>query len=139
MLAGLAREIDHLELIVLVSPITFRHPAVMLKMAVTIDHMSRGRFALGIGTGWLDREHEIFGIPYPDMSERYEVAEEALGYLTAALASEPTVFDGRHFRLEPADIMPRPIGPIRLVVGGVGKTPTLAGRYAGEYNIYPGE
>jgi alkanesulfonate monooxygenase SsuD/methylene tetrahydromethanopterin reductase-like flavin-dependent oxidoreductase (luciferase family) len=84
-----------LELVVLVSPITFRHPAVMLKAATTIDHMSGGRFALGLGTGWLDREHEIFGIPCPPMAERFyvqwpagfdrEEGDKILGYLRNAI------------------------------------------------------
>jgi alkanesulfonate monooxygenase SsuD/methylene tetrahydromethanopterin reductase-like flavin-dependent oxidoreductase (luciferase family) len=141
VLAGLARDIDVLELVVLVSPITFRHPAVMLKAATTIDHMSGGRFALGLGTGWLDREHEIFGIPYPPMAERYEILEEALGYVRAGRGPEPAGFHGRHFALERVAVLPRPIGPMRIVVGGVGpvKTPTLAGRYADEFNIYPGD
>jgi alkanesulfonate monooxygenase SsuD/methylene tetrahydromethanopterin reductase-like flavin-dependent oxidoreductase (luciferase family) len=137
-LAGLARDTDRIALGVLVSPITFRHPAVLVKIAVTIDRMSGGRFSLGIGTGWLDEEHTIFGIPYPPLRERFELLEEALGYLRAALAPEPTAFEGSHFRLEAFDIQPRPVGPLPLIVGGTGreKTPRLAGRYADEYNVY---
>jgi len=58
---GLARETEGIDLVMLVSPITFRHPAVLLKMAVTLDRMSDGRFTLGVGTGWMVREHEVFG------------------------------------------------------------------------------
>ncbi|MFV9673498.1 MAG: LLM class flavin-dependent oxidoreductase, partial [Acidimicrobiia bacterium] len=79
-LAGLARDTRNIELVVLVSPITFRHPAVLVKTAITIDRMSGGRFTLGIGTGWMDREHEVFGFDYPPMSERYVMLEEALAY-----------------------------------------------------------
>ncbi len=60
-MAGLARDTESIELVVLVSPITFRHPAVLAKTAITIDRMSGGRFVLGLGTGWMDREHEVFG------------------------------------------------------------------------------
>lgn len=138
-LAGVARETSSIELGVLVSPITFRHPAVLAKMAVTLDQMSSGRFTLGVGTGWMDREHEVFGIPYPPRAERFELLEEALAYLEAAFAESPTGYAGERFQLEDFPLSPRPIGELKMVVGGTGavKTPTLAGRYAHEYNVYP--
>ncbi len=138
-LAGLARETATIGLGVYVSPITFRHPAVLLKMAVTIDHMSGGRFSLGVGTGWLDREHEIFGIPYPERKVRFEMLEDALGYLRAALTPGAVGHEGPYFSLEAVAVAPGPTGPLRLAVGGVGsiKTPDLAGRFADEYNVYP--
>ena len=64
-LAGLSRETSRIEIGTLVTPITFRHPAVMAKSAVTLDEMSGGRFKLGLGVGWMDEEHSVFGIPYP--------------------------------------------------------------------------
>jgi len=139
-LAGLARETSTIELSVLVSPITFRHPAVLAKNAVTIDQMSGGRFSLGIGTGWMDREHEVFGFEYPSTSERFEMLEEALGYVKAALADEPVGFNGKHYQLEAFPLAPKPTGTVKLIVGGTGahKTPYLAGTYSDEYNIYPG-
>ena len=139
-MAGLARETDAIELVVLVSPITFRHPAVLAKTAITIDRMSGGRFVLGLGTGWMDREHEVFGFDYPERSERFEMPEEARGEGRAVLADEPIGFKGQHYRLEDFPISPRPIGTVRLVVGGTGahKTPYLAGTYADEFNVYPG-
>jgi len=139
-LAGLARDTSDLELVVLVSPITFRHPAVLVKTAITIDRMSGGRFTLGIGTGWMDREHEVFGFPYPPMQERFAMLEEALGYVRAALANEPTGFDGERFHLEAFPIEPRPVGTVKLLIGGSGavKTPRLAGTYADEFNVYAG-
>lgn len=139
-LAGLARETENIELGVYVSPITFRHPAVLLKMAVTIDHMSGGRFSLGVGTGWLDREHEIFGIPYPELRVRFEMMEDALRYLRAALSPGAVGHEGPFYSLEAVAIAPAPQGPLGLVVGGVGdiKTPRLAGLFADEFNVYPG-
>ncbi|MGB9357323.1 MAG: LLM class flavin-dependent oxidoreductase [Acidimicrobiia bacterium] len=139
-LAGLARDTDHIELVVLVSPITFRHPAVLVKTATTIDRMSGGRFTLGIGTGWMDREHEVFGFPYPPMTERFEMLEEALAYSRAMLSGEATGFAGKHYSLERFPIAPQPTGRVKLLVGGVGasKTPRLAGTYADEFNVYPG-
>jgi alkanesulfonate monooxygenase SsuD/methylene tetrahydromethanopterin reductase-like flavin-dependent oxidoreductase (luciferase family) len=136
-LAALARETTSIELVCLLSPVTFRHPAVYYKMGVTLDEVSGGRFTMGIGTGWLDEEFELFGLPYPDRRTRFEMLEECLGYLSAAISPESLGFSGKHYRL--AEIQPRPQPRnLRLLVGGGGaeKTPRLAGRYADEFNIY---
>ncbi|MFO7549684.1 MAG: TIGR03560 family F420-dependent LLM class oxidoreductase [Acidimicrobiia bacterium] len=135
-LGGLARETERIRLCVLVSPITFRHPAVIAKSAATLDQMSGGRLDLGVGTGWMDLEHEAFGIPFPDWAERFDRLEEALGYLQAAFGPDPAGFSGAHYRLE-AEVGPKPTG-IRIVVGGTGprRTPALAARYADEYNHF---
>ncbi len=136
-LAALATETESIELVSLVSPVTFRHPAVLYKMAVTLDEISGGRFVLGLGTGWLDEEFEVFGLPYPDRSTRYEMLEEALGYLRAAIYPAARSYEGRYFRLASFDPHPHPAN-LRVLVGGTGrvKTPRLAGIYGDEYNIY---
>lgn len=141
LLAGLARETAFIQLAVLVTPITFRHPAVIVKNAVTIDHMSGGRFALGIGTGWHEREHEIFGLPFPVRARRFEMMEEALAYTRAAFHSGAPGYAGEVFHLEAVAVEPAPRGALPLIVGGVGDhvTPRLAGRFADEYNVYPAE
>ncbi len=132
--AGLARDTSSVRLCILVSPITFRHPAVIAKTAATIDQMAGGRLDLGIGTGWMELEHEAFGIDFPAMTERYTRLEESLDYIAAAFAGRS--FEGSHYRLE-ADALPRP-ADTRLVIGGSGavRTPTLAGRKADEYNHF---
>ncbi len=137
ILAGLARETERIELVVLVSPITFRHPAVLAKQSMTIDHMSRGRFTLGLGTGWLEEEHRRFGIPYPPWPERWERLEEALGYLRAAFGKARPGFSGRHYYLDAKPVEPPPTGDLPLMVGGFGphRSPRLAGAYADEYNL----
>jgi alkanesulfonate monooxygenase SsuD/methylene tetrahydromethanopterin reductase-like flavin-dependent oxidoreductase (luciferase family) len=136
-LAALARETDRIELVSLVTAVNFRHPAVLYKMGVTLDEVSNGRFSLGIGAGWFDQEFELFGFDYPDLSTRYEMTEEALQYIRAALSDEARPFHGEHYRLADFDPGPNPKN-LRLVVGGTGdtKTPRLAGMYADEYNIY---
>jgi len=133
-LAGLARDTDRIRLAVLVTPLTFRHPAVIAKNAATIDQMSGGRFDLGVGTGWDDEEHEAFGLPFPDWGERFARLEEALGYLEAAFGPGPGRFDGRYYSLD-ADAKPKPTS-LRLILGGRGarRTPQLAGEHADEYN-----
>lgn len=134
-LGGLVRDTATLELSTLVSPVTFRHPAVTLKSAVSLDQMSGGRFSLGLGTGWFEEEHDLFGIPFPD--RRFDLLDEALAYTRAGM--EGRGFDGEHFRLTEFDIHPRPQN-LRIVVGGSGptRTPELAGRYADEFNVYAG-
>ncbi len=138
-MAGLARETDRIRLSMLVSPITVRHPAVLAKNAVTIDAMSGGRFSLGVGTGWLEAEHDLFGIPFPSRRERFDRLEEALAYLRACFAPDAPGFEGQYYRLAPQVVSPQPSGTFHLVVGGMGprRTPELAGRYADEYNVYP--
>jgi alkanesulfonate monooxygenase SsuD/methylene tetrahydromethanopterin reductase-like flavin-dependent oxidoreductase (luciferase family) len=133
-MAGLARETSHIRLCILVAPITFRHPAVLAKSAATIDQMSNGRFDFGVGTGWMDLEHDAFGIPFPPMKERFQRLEESLLYIRAAFNGTP--YQGTHYRID-AEARPRPQG-IGLIVGGSGKqrTPQLAGRLADEYNHF---
>ena len=136
VLAGLARETSDIRLCVLVTPITFRHPAVILKNATTIDQMSGGRFDLGVGTGWMELEHDALGIPFPDWPERWSRFEEALDYLDAAFGEGRASFEGKHYSLD-ADVKPKPTG-LRIVIGGSGpkRTPVLAGTRADEYNFF---
>jgi len=137
---GLARETEDLELVMLVSPITFRHPAVLAKMAVTIDRMSGGRFTLGVGAGWMDLEHDVFGIPYPERAVRFDMFEDALGYLAAAFDPAFPGYVGEHYTLKAFPLAPAPTRKIPIVIGGTGayKTPRLAGQFADEFNVYPG-
>ena len=136
-LAALARETSRIELVSLLSPVTFRHPAVYYKMGVTLDEVSNGRFTMGIGTGWLDEGFTLFDLPYPDLSTRFQMLDECLAYLTAAISPAAEGFDGKHFQLKPFEPQPHARN-LRLLVGGGGRrrTPTLAGRYADEFNIY---
>lgn len=137
VMAGLARETTSIELVLLVSPVTWRHPAVLAKSYASLHEMSGGRITLGVGTGWMEREHQLFGFPFPERGERFDMLEEALGYLRAAYADPPQAFSGKHYSFEAFDMLPRP--PLRMVVGGKGtkRTPELAGRYCDEFNAYP--
>jgi F420-dependent oxidoreductase-like protein len=136
-LGGLARETERIQLCVLVSPITFRHPAVLAKMAATIDEMSGGRLALGIGTGWMEQEHQAYGIDFYDVNGRFERLEEALAYLHHAFGRRSGGFDGDHYRFHAQEVLPAPTGPLPIIVGGSGerRTPRLAGTYADEFNL----
>lgn len=133
-LGGIARETSTIDLVLLVSPVTFRHPAVIAKSAATLNEMSDGRFSLGLGTGWMDIEHEVFGLPFPQQSERFSRLTEAIHYIKAALRDEHAKFDGDFYQID-AEV--RPLAPeIGFVIGGTGKvkTPALAGEHADEYN-----
>ena len=136
-LAGLARDTDTIQLVVLVTPLTFRHPAIIAKSAATIDQMSAGRLGLGIGAGWMHGEHDAFGIELPEVWERFSRLFEVLAYVRSAFTSAEG-FRGRHYELQPIDVLPRPERPIPIIVGGSGprKTPMYAGRFADEYNMF---
>ncbi|NQV06052.1 LLM class flavin-dependent oxidoreductase [bacterium] len=138
-LGGLARDTATIGLCVLVSPITFRHPAVIAKQAATIDEMSGGRLSLGVGTGWMEHEHEAFGLPFPDTAERYARLEEALQYLRSAFGKDESGFSGQFYSITDEPIVPLPTGNLPIIVGGSGpkRTPRLAGTYGDEYNLFP--
>jgi alkanesulfonate monooxygenase SsuD/methylene tetrahydromethanopterin reductase-like flavin-dependent oxidoreductase (luciferase family) len=137
-IAGLARETETIKLAVLVTPLTFRHPAVIAKTAATLDEMSSGRFELGIGTGWMESEHRVFGIDLPAIRTRFSLLFETLAYVHAAFGRSDGGYQGRHHRLEDVPVLPLPVGRLPIVVGGTGmkRTPTLAGRFADEYNMF---
>lgn len=137
-LAGLARDTTRIGLTVLVTPLTFRHPAVIAKTAATIDEMSGGRLELGIGTGWMDTEHDAFGLELPELRERFSRLYETLAYVAAAFGRSGDGFHGRHYRLAEIDVLPRPTGRLPIIVGGSGtrRTPEIAGRFGDEYNTF---
>lgn len=135
---GLARETTTINLTVLVTPLTFRHPGVIAKTAGTLHEMSGGRFELGVGTGWMEAEHEAFAIDLPPLGERFDRFEDALGYLWAAFGRTSGPHGGPHFRLADIEVLPRVGEHTPIIIGGSGmkRTPTLAGRFADEYNMF---
>lgn len=135
--AALGRETADIEIVMLVSPITFRHPAFYAKAAITIDELSGGRFVLGLGAGWHDDEHEYFGIPYPDRNERFAMLEDALGYVRQFFDAPENGFESPRYRFEALGYQPTARRDLRILVGGSGprRTPRLAGTYGGEYSI----
>ena len=135
-LAGLARETTSLDLVCLVSPVTFRHPGVLYKMGVTLDEISDGRFVLGLGAGWMPEEFEAFGFPFPDLATRMEMYGEAMAYIRAAIAGG-SGYTGTHYQL--SDFTPHPTPKnLRLMGGGAGKSKArrIVALYADEYNLY---
>lgn len=124
----------------LVAPVTFRHPSLTAKMGAQIDDLSNGRLVLGLGAGWNEGEHREFGVPFHTKRERFEMLEDALE-ITRRLydSDEPFQYEGKHFSLDGAVLLPRPqrAGGPPILIGGGGKTRTLplAARYAREWNV----
>ena len=138
-LAALAASVPRIRLGVLVSANTFRHPAVLAKMAAQVDIISGGRVTLGLGAAWQEDEHRAYGLPFHTMGERLRRLEEACQVIRSLFANERTTFHGRYYRLTDAPLRPKPIqrpGP-PLLIGGGGERVTLriAARYADAWNV----
>lgn len=123
----------------MVAPVTFRHPSMTVRMAAQVDDLSNGRLVLGLGAGWQEREHKKFGIPFYDFPTRYAMFEDALEITTRLLKNtEPVSYEGKHFSLDEAILMPRPKRPAGppLLIGGNGpkRTLPLVAKYADEWN-----
>ena len=94
----------------LVSPVTFRHPSILARMAAAVDDLSDGRLVFGMGTGWQEREHHKFGIPFPDRRVRYGMLRDALEITVRLFTSDaPVSYTGNYFSLDEAVLLPRPI------------------------------
>ena len=139
-LAGLARETSTIRLGTLVTSATFRFPGPLAISVAQVDQMSGGRVDLGLGAGWYTAEHEAYGIPFPDLGERFDRLEEQLEIITGMWAT-PTgeTFDspGGHYPVTDSPGLPKPTqSPVPIVIGGGGpkRTPALAATYAAEFN-----
>jgi F420-dependent oxidoreductase-like protein len=140
-LAALASVTERVRLGTLVSPVGFRHPAVLSKAVVTVDHASDGRAELGMGAGWFEREHRAFGFPFPAAAERTDILTEQLEIVHRLWDRDEDAvdFEGTHYRLEACVSLPRPVQdphPTLIVGGDAGPRSTaLAARWADEYNV----
>ncbi len=135
-LAGLTTRI---RLGTLVSPATFRHPSALAKLVLTADHVSGGRVTLGLGTGWMAREHEAYGFPFPPLGERMDLLAEQLQVLETLWAPGSSSHEGPHYTLAEADRNPKPVQqphpPILLGGSARPRAAALAARHAAEYNV----
>lgn len=121
----------------LVTPVSFRPPALTARIASAVDDLSGGRLTLGIGAGWQEREHTNYGFDLLDLKSRFERFEEGVQIIQRLLHSDtPLNYHGKYFRLNEARVLPRPTRRIPLLIGGNGekRTLTLAARYADEWN-----
>lgn len=139
LLTALAARTTRLRLGVLVTSNTFRHPSLLAKQAVTVDHLSNGRLELGIGAGWYVPEHTAFGIEFPDVPELVARFREAVVLIDQMLRQEVTTYDGTYYQVKEAPVRPatiqRPRPPLTL---GAHRTRMLriVAEYADRWNSH---
>lgn len=126
VLAGLAQATTRLRLGCMVNGMHYRHPAVTANAAATVDHISGGRFCLGMGAGWFELESNAYGIALGSLRERFDRFDEGLEVITSLLTRETTTFHGRYYQLRDARCEPKPVqARLPMVIGGRGPKRTL--------------
>ena len=140
-LAAAAALTDRVRLGALVTGVTYRNPALVAKMAVTLDHISNGRLEMGIGAAWHEPEHRMYGWDFPPVRERQDRLEEAVQLIRLLFETDgkPVLFDGKHYQLRDAVFDPPPVQRPRIpiMVGGGGERRTLRtlARYGDIMNV----
>ncbi|MGD8833120.1 MAG: LLM class F420-dependent oxidoreductase [Pseudomonadales bacterium] len=138
-LAALGARVPRVRLGTLVTGNTYRHPAVLAKMAATLDHITAGRVVLGLGSGWQENEHMQYGIPFYTVVERLKRLDEACQVIKSLFSETKTTFAGNYYQLEDASLEPKPVQkPLPLLIGGGGEKMTLkiTAKYADEWNVW---
>src|SRR6266478_7805265 len=141
-LAALAALVPRMRVGTIVLGNTYRHPAVVAKMAAQVDIISGGRLLLGVGSGWQQNEHEAYGIPFYTMRERLERLDEACEVIRSMWKERRTTFEGRYYQLTDAPLDPKPVQTpqTELMIGGGGERVTLriVAKHADHWNIWGG-
>ncbi len=121
----------------MVTPVTFRRPVDVGRMAAQIDQLSGGRFVMGLGAGWNQAEHDTYGLDFPPTRERFERLEDAINMMQALWNPGQSSYRGQYYQLDRADCLPNPEAgrpPILIGGGGEKRTIPLAAKYASEWN-----
>ncbi len=141
-LAGLAHTTTRMRIGTLVVGNTYRNPAVLAKMATTVDIMSGGRLICGIGGAWQRNEHEAYGIPFYTVGERLNRLDEACQMLLSLWTQDKTTFEGKYYQLKEAPLYPKSVQQPHpeLLIGGGGEKRTLriVAKYADHWNVWGG-
>ncbi|MCA9830827.1 MAG: TIGR03560 family F420-dependent LLM class oxidoreductase [Dehalococcoidia bacterium] len=140
-LAALAASVPRIRIGPLVTGNTYRHPAVLAKMAATVDNISAGRLVLGLGAGWQENEHQKYGIEFSTLGGRMRRLEEACQVVKSLFLNDRTDFAGRYYQLTDAPLVPKPAQrTLPLLIGGGGEKVTMriAATYADEWNVWGG-
>ena len=135
-----AEETEHIRFGPLVTPVTFREPVNVGRMAQQLDALSGGRFVLGLGAGWYPEEHDVYGLSFPPGSERYDRLEEAIALMKELWYSESGTFEGAYYRITGTNSKPHPpAGRPPILIGGNGPRRTLriVAEHASEWNATP--
>jgi len=142
LLAGMAVATSRTRIGCMVTGNTYRHPAVLAKAAVTVDHLSGGRLEFGLGAGWAENEHTMLGLPFGTRGERADWLEEACELIRSLWTQQRTSFDGKHYKLTGAIAEPKPVQQPHppIWIGGSGRERTLriTARYADVWNAAGG-
>ena len=135
-LGYLAGRTSTLNLSLLVTGVTYRHPGLLAKTVTTLDVLSQGRSMFGIGAAWYEREHLALGVPYPSVSTRFEMLEETLQICRQMWRANDGPYDGAHYQLAETLCVPQPIRRPPVLIGGGGekKTLRLVAQYADIWN-----
>jgi alkanesulfonate monooxygenase SsuD/methylene tetrahydromethanopterin reductase-like flavin-dependent oxidoreductase (luciferase family) len=142
LLAALAARTTRIRCAMLVSAVTWRHPAVAAAVAATLDHISQGRLEFGVGAAGADLGYEQFGIPFPSAGDRLDMLDESCRILRSLWTNERTDFSGKHFTLTGAHLAPKPVQTrLPLVIGGEGKRRMLriVAEHADVWNTLAGD
>lgn len=138
LLTALATQTRRMKVGILVTGNTYRNPALLAKMATTVDIVTGGRLILGIGAGWFEAEHEAYGFPFDTDKIRAERLDEALQVITKLWTEDHPSFDGKYYSLKNAPFAPKSVQKPHppIMIGGKGKKwiVPLVGRYAQEWN-----
>jgi F420-dependent oxidoreductase-like protein len=139
IIAALAATVPRMRIAPLVTSVTYRHPAVLAKIASAVDHVCGGRLSLGVGAGWQLNEHAAYGLELGSVRERMDRFEEAVQILRSLLTEPRTTFEGKYFQLHDAPAQPAPVqARMPLLIGGAGERRTLriAAQYADHWNAW---
>ncbi len=139
-LGFLAAHTSAVQLQLLMTGVTYRHPGILAKTVATLDVLSGGRAALGIGAAWYEREHHGLGVPFPPLAERFERLDETLQVVRQMWSDDNGPFHGRHYDLAETICSPQPLSRVPIMVGGGGekKTLRLVAKYADACNVFAG-
>jgi F420-dependent oxidoreductase-like protein len=124
-LGFLAAHTGTVELQLLMTGVTYRHPGLLAKIVATLDVLCGGRAALGIGAAWYEREHLALGVPFPSLKERFERLEETLRIVRQMWSDDDGPFEGRHYSLAETICAPPPAHQVPVMIGGNGEKKTL--------------
>src|SRR5882757_995414 len=131
---------EQVRLGILITGMTYRHPAVYAAEAITIDHASGGRLELAYGAAWFDKEHHELGIPFPPLKQRIDAFEEAVQIVRGLLTTDGFTFEGEHFQVRDATLLPRPVQgphpPIWIGASGEKRMMPIAARYADAWHSW---